>query len=138
MRTSLCVFVVSALVLWPVPTRSAPGLYGTGESLLDECRIAERLWDNPESVAADDGAISDIASAARCTGFVVGVASALDMLGENQKGPQSRFGICLPQGVAYDKLVRIVTKYLRENPQNAHLSATPLTGVALKIAFPCS
>ena len=51
--------------------------------------------------------------------------------------PRSRFGICLPAGVSYEQLVRLVTKFPWENPQNTNLSATPLAGAALIIAFPC-
>jgi len=44
---------------------------------------------------------------------------------------------CVPYDVNSNQLVRIVTKYLQEHPENLHHTAGTLVGDALVGAFPC-
>jgi len=44
---------------------------------------------------------------------------------------------CMPKGIETAQLIRVVMKYLREHPQDLHLSAGDLTAAALRAAFPC-
>jgi hypothetical protein len=45
---------------------------------------------------------------------------------------------CRPNGVENAQLVRIVLKYIRENPEDAHQDTMLVAMWALQRAFPCS
>ena len=45
---------------------------------------------------------------------------------------------CASEGVATGQLVKVVTKYLNEHPENLHLVAGSLVANAMYYAFPCS
>ena len=45
---------------------------------------------------------------------------------------------CTPKGVRSYQLVKVVTKYLNDHPEELHLEAGGLAAVALYKAFPCS
>jgi hypothetical protein len=44
---------------------------------------------------------------------------------------------CIPEGVAKRQIVDVVTKHLRERPQDRHLTAVSIVAEALAEAFPC-
>jgi Rap1a immunity proteins len=70
-----------------------------------------------------------------CIGYVQGF---LDSISITQSVTGSRQGVCLPpQGVANDQAVRILVKYLRDNPQSLHESGRSSLYIALAKAFPC-
>jgi hypothetical protein len=43
----------------------------------------------------------------------------------------------VPQEVKIEQVIRVIEKYLRENPAMLHLHAVSLSSVALNTAFPC-
>ena len=47
-------------------------------------------------------------------------------------------GFCLPKEITVGQLGLVVTKYLKENPNLLHASASGLIDLALKESFPCS
>jgi hypothetical protein len=76
-----------------------------------------------------------------CTGYVRGLLDAytdweaVDM-NEKQKVTNRP---CLPHdvGLSAGQGIRIIVKYLKDNPANLHQPAMVLGGVALRQAFPC-
>jgi hypothetical protein len=44
---------------------------------------------------------------------------------------------CLPDGVSYDQIVRVVVKYLQSHPERLHRRGKGLAVEALSAAFPC-
>ena len=64
-------------------------------------------------------------------GYVMGATDGLTFV------PPSRRWICLPGGVANEQVVRVVQKYLKENPETLHYLAQGQINNALVRAFPC-
>jgi hypothetical protein len=59
-----------------------------------------------------------------CEGYIAGVFDALT--------PG-----CLPTGVSYDQITRVVVSYIRSNPEVSHEFAVYLIFNAMEEAFPC-
>jgi len=68
---------------------------------------------------------------ANCSGYIVGVADASQ--GKSWDG----FPYCKPAAVTRGQLVKIVTKWLNNHPEELHNAAHTLVQVALLNAFPC-
>jgi len=70
-----------------------------------------------------------------CMGFVLGVRDTPRALWSGYSLAKRIF--CLPEGVAPQQEVRVVVKYLEDNPAKLHESAAVLVMGALSGAFPC-
>jgi hypothetical protein len=68
------------------------------------------------------------------TGFVMGV---YDTFSDLQLLGRLKPAICVPRGVTIKQLADITLKHLQDNPAQRHTSASALTWVALRQAFPC-
>ncbi len=108
--------IVAALVLWAGEAGARE--LGTGNGLLALCESKE-LWEN-----------------ATCNGFVAGANSSYKVLKAAEAIKADIY--CLPDGVSYEQLTRVVTKYLREHPAELHYSSGASVILALKGAFPCT
>jgi len=81
--------------------------------------------------------ISETGSVAKgnaCAGYIMGIVDlyrSLVVLGHTQRL------WCHPEKVHSNQLVRIVTKYLQEHPEDLHRPASTLVVNALIKAFPC-
>ena len=53
-------------------------------------------------------------------------------------GSMEDLGACVPPEVVLTLDIRIVLKYIKQNPEKAHLPSAALVVAALKTAFPCS
>ena len=71
-----------------------------------------------------------------CSGYVTGIADYQDTLLAWSELDERYF--CLPDDATTMQLVKVVTKYLNEHPEDLHLSASSEVGNALWNAFPCS
>jgi hypothetical protein len=100
-----------------------------GARLLRACGAAVKQQDGLK--------ISDeeLADSLWCIGYVMGF---LDALAVSNSTASARQLVCLPrQGITNDQAVRIVVKYLRENPGVLHESSRASVFIALAKAFPC-
>jgi len=72
-----------------------------------------------------------------CVGYIVGVSDALASGTTNL--PVLIFGwrACIPKNVTIGQVTDVVTKWLREHPQDRHYLATGIVAEALAKAFPC-
>ena len=71
----------------------------------------------------------------KCLGIIEAVINTA-IIRSDQLPKESR--VCFPEGgVSYGQGIRIVVKYLQENPSLVHMSDTLLTTVALGQAYPC-
>jgi hypothetical protein len=105
---------------------SATGPDGT--ELLRSCSATIKQADGSELSP------SEIIQSAYCIGYVSGVLDGLTLL--NWKGGETP--VCLPAGgVGNEQAVRVVVKYLRENPAELHVSARVSVLVAIGEAFKC-
>lgn len=69
-----------------------------------------------------------------CGGYLAGTADTLDLL-EQWKGPTDQ--VCAPDAVTISQLRELVTKHIKEHPEQRHLSATSLVLSAFYETFPC-
>ncbi len=88
----------------------------------------------------EEGSLVDMARtyrkgvcAAWVMGFMAGVYTAYDEL----HTPERERGICVPDGAPPIQAVRIIKKYIEENPEHADMKTRALAFVALINAFPC-
>ena len=109
------------------------GAMADGNDLLRRCQIAVQSVDSPNTnlhLTPKDGV-----EAGRCLGMVEGVWSTLkiyeDVTPKNHK-------VCLPnEGLKSMQAIRIVDKFLRDNPAKLNETETFLTILAFKQAYPC-
>jgi len=113
-------YLLAIVLLFSFGQAMAAGSYVTGSVLLEQCDAHI----NETNIA--DGNV--------CVGYIAGIADVhitfVDW-GDMEKN------MCIPFAVGSTQLVRIVTKYLQEHPENLHLAASSLVLTALGTAFPC-
>ena len=68
-----------------------------------------------------------------CWGYIAGVND--NQMSHVASGKLRSY--CLPQGVQFDQLAKVVRKYLEDNPAKLHLPGGILVISALEQAFPC-
>jgi len=99
-------------------------------------RTVNAFFDGNGLLGVCESYISETGSVAKgnvCFGYVVGVADA----GATFVDEDIRSSRCIPFNVMGSQLVRVVTKYLQEHPEELHLTASGLVAIALRDAFPC-
>lgn len=100
-----------------------------GNDLLHNCQLAVRLMDG------DKMPPDDILDSGKCFGMVEGVQGTL--MNYERQIPQNLRG-CFPDGgIKNAQAVRVVSKYLHENPAKLNIDASTLTILAYIDAFPC-
>jgi len=71
-----------------------------------------------------------------CVVYILGVVDSHNTLSDSAwEGFEMKF--CLPESIDGGQLVRVVTKYLQENPKHLHLGASDMVLNSLSAAFPC-
>jgi Ssp1 endopeptidase immunity protein Rap1a len=88
----------------------------------------------------DSGGSGDAARIQRdamCLGWVAGFADGFLVYGELLNVPKKDRMACVPQGVTTIQTVRVVKKYLADNPGKAHRPTRYVASIALAGAFPC-
>ncbi len=119
-----------------VAVTSMPASAGDGLSLVTACRNAQDIWsDKPGDAEAFNGFHY-------CSGIVNGVVGALTMIANSMTtSERHRFGICNPHKegafIPTEQAIRVVNKYLAENPEELGAPDVVLVLAALKEAFPC-
>jgi Rap1a immunity proteins len=74
---------------------------------------------------------------ATCLGWVEGFAEGFLVYGELLNVPRKDRMACVPRGVTTVQLVRVIQKYLADNPGKAHRPTRYIASIALAGAFPC-
>jgi hypothetical protein len=106
---------------------------GDGNSLLRKCSLDVRALDGEKLSSAD------IAEGAFCVGYISGIHDAdymVQMLEEHEKTTLMKHG-CPPSNASTEQVVRVVVKYLRDNPERLHMPASVLVTDAVRSSFPC-
>jgi hypothetical protein len=111
-----CIAVLSTLFV-PLQAFGEPAFF-SGNELHRACEAA----DGQQNVA---------------TGYVLGVLDEEHDLIPLPDGKTRSVASCAPRSVRASQVRDIVCKYLRDNPQDRHLTAASLTIHALTVAFPC-
>jgi hypothetical protein len=76
----------------------------------------------------------DFFSKGDCFGYISGTLDSYEMAA-GRKGFTIRH--CIPEGVTKGQMKKIVMKYLNENPEKLHFTASSLVLTGLREAFPC-
>ncbi|MGH9733808.1 MAG: Rap1a/Tai family immunity protein [Candidatus Acidiferrales bacterium] len=95
------------------------------------CESAARLGPGTKRVAIDD--IQQAVDGSFCKGYVLGVVDSLVGVSAVEKQPS----ICISADAATDQLLRVVAKYLADNPAKLNEPAGALVAGAMADAFPC-
>jgi hypothetical protein len=100
-------------------------LIGTGKSFYSNCESVETFKEGQEKTAQ--------VKAAYCLGFVEGLRLGI-MATESSTWNKA---FCQPEDITNLQTVRIVRKFIADNPQRAQEPAARLAVEALHKAFPC-
>ncbi|MBZ5689256.1 MAG: hypothetical protein LAP86_29990 [Acidobacteriia bacterium] len=102
-----------------------------GNHLLDNCTAAVQFMDS--------GKFDNDTQASQtswCTGYVTGVLQGLDLARGLTDKEYRKVYPCLT-GVAAKQAIRVIVKYLRDNPEKLQERGITLAFAALQRAFPC-
>jgi hypothetical protein len=102
-------------------------VYGpSGSTLLRQCQAAEKITDagNYTTQQAIDGTF--------CRGYVAGAVDQMVAL-----SLQTTTLYCIPSNADNDQILRVVLKYLKDNPATLNYPAAALISKAIIAAFPC-
>ena len=130
MRVMMKILLALLILFGSYSTARAAGM---GNDLLVECNLVVKN--------ADGGAMTSdqYQKAAHCLGIVEGVRDTLNLWQRDSK--DSHFSTahctCTPDDVSNLQAVRVVLKYLQDNPDILHYSNTVLIALALQKAYPC-
>ncbi|MFT5707245.1 MAG: hypothetical protein ACI9ES_001536 [Oceanospirillaceae bacterium] len=112
-------FLVICFLLMPVSLSA----YEKAEELLWAC--------NADEEQSSTASLEKI----HCYGYISGILDGVQLVFGVR--PESKF-FCPPtHGISSDQQVRIVTKWLEDNPKELHTSARVSVVIALSKAFPC-
>ena len=106
------------------------------DNLLHQCQSSVKK-SNHEPVLTDDAAHAS-ASSGYCEGYVYAVTDAY-MIGGINPSPKSPYfyKVCLPGNITREQVVRIVLKYLEDNPKALSSLSIAVVGAALASTYPC-
>ena len=74
---------------------------------------------------------------ATCLGWVAGFSDGFLVYGELLSVPRKDRMACVPSGVTTIQIVRVIKKYLADNPGKARRPTGYIASIALAGAFPC-
>jgi len=109
----------------------AKDISASGNNFLEICASVE--------IPPDKMNAADVANMYRCQGFMLGLRDGAGLIlqlvqqstpNPNPKGEISDFGICIPDEVSVLQAIRVVLKYIREHPEQAHLQSATLVFAA--------
>ncbi len=100
-----------------------------GKTLLENCQWAIKVadGDNPEET------LKFVLFVTSCISYVDGVVDT-DAIWYQREG---RLLYCLPEDFTQSQLLRVIVRYLENNPAQLHYPAAALVHLALREGFPC-
>lgn len=103
----------------------------TGNGFLRICNSADKL--------SKDWTDSERSMAFACLTFLEGLRQGviLEIDLSRSTGHGALFPFCVPEEIEGGQEIRVLLKYLRDNPAKTHLRTAPLFAMAMKDAFPC-
>lgn len=127
MKTGLMAVALGGVVLISASlTASASNFRYDGNELLQQCQQYIKVIDGDRN--------ADAFAASYCEGFVEGVTRTVSFY-RSELDKDAKF--CIEGGVTNSQVVRVVTKYLNDNPKLLNKDKMLLTWAALKDAYPC-
>lgn len=109
---------------------ASPLIKADGNRLLDNCQSAEKFMDK-------SGAINDVEAikAGVCIGLIDGTLNTVHILNEVL---EPKYRTCWSKEGTNGQAVRVVLKFLRNNPETLHNDDTVLVILAYNNAYPCT
>ena len=120
-------FVCSSGSDGPKPTAGQPDISKSGSNFLEACSRIDSE-ENKSSVGINEAA---------CLGWVEGFADGFTVHDELLGIPKKDRMACLPRGVTTIQIVRVIKKYIADNPDKARRPTRYIASLALARAFPC-
>ena len=120
-----------------IPSISVAAQVNDGHNLLKYCELANKAL----SGNGDNLALTDATSAGICIGLFYGVVKTgsmyqIDMKKRNT--PKKYYGFCMPAtGVPAAKGIKMITNYLKRNPNKLNKTDVHLIIMALNEKYPC-
>jgi Rap1a immunity proteins len=74
---------------------------------------------------------------ATCLGWVEGFGDGFTVHDELLGVPERDRMVCMPRGVTTVQIIRVIKKYVADNPEKAHRATRYVASLALARAFPC-
>lgn len=119
---------------WRSQKQQPPDISRSGREFLEVCSSAG------SEGGADSEGKPDAARTARdatCLGWVAGFAEGFLVHDELLGIPKRDRLACVPNGESAIQIVRVMKKYLTNNPEKAHRATRYIASLALAKAFPC-
>lgn len=108
----------------------SPVVKADGNRLLADCQSIEQFMDKGES-RNDTGS-------GFCMGLIQGVRTSMQVLNDLLEPKYREYRVCFPDGgINNGQGVRVVLKYLRNNPEILNMDESVLVMRAYKNAYPC-
>jgi hypothetical protein len=128
MKTLLCILFFVAI---PIPA-SASGM--DGNQMLEKCHT----WFKDEPPPPNPPQ-KEIIDAGYCAGYFDGVLESQSMLFaiDKQDHVQGRRRYCRPEEATNGQVMKVVKKWLDNNPEKLHCAGETVIFLALVDAFPC-
>jgi len=112
----------------PKSTPEQPDISRSGRDFLEVCSSIDSEGNKDAARIGRD---------ATCLGWVEGFADGFLVHEELLSVPKRDRMACMPQGVTTIQTVRVIKKYLADNPGKAHRPTRYIASIALASAFPC-
>jgi len=121
-------FVCTPASTGPKSTPEQPDISRSGRDFLEVCSSIDSEGNrDPARIGRD----------ATCLGWVEGFADGLMVHEELLSVPRRDRMACVPHGVTTIQTVRVIKKYLADNPGKARRPTRYIASIALAGAFPC-
>ena len=121
-------FVCSSASVGSKSTAEQPDISRSGSDFLEVCSTID-------SERKEDLVRSN--NDATCLGWVEGFRQGFTVHDELLGVPEKDRMICLPRAVTTVQIVRVIKKYVADNPDKAHRATRYVASLALARAFPC-
>ena len=105
-----------------------PDISRSGRDFLEVCSIVDGEGNRDATRIQRD---------ATCLGWAQGFTDGFLVYGELLSVPRRDRMVCVPRGVTTVQIVRVIKKYLADNPSKAHRPTRYIASIALAGAFPC-
>ena len=118
----------------PRSTPEQPDISRSGRDFSEVCSSVGKEGGKDSQGNRDAARVSRDAT---CLGWVAGFAEGF-LVHDELLGVPSRDRLaCVPRGVTTIQIVRVIQKYLADNPEKAHRATRYIASLALAKAFPC-
>jgi len=121
-------FVCSSGSVGSKSAAEQPEISRSGSKFLEICSAI----DNQPS-----GAPMRVHNDATCLGWVEGFGDGFTVHDELLAVPERDRMVCVPHGVTTVQIIRVIKKYIADNPDKAHRATRYVASLALARAFPC-